>query len=61
MQAQKKKKTIIIVYNSLNKQSGWLPDYMSAYEEDAHPFWKKNAWGEKVGDYQYIKKALGYE
>lgn len=61
MQAKKKKKTIIIVYNSLNKQSGWLPDYMSDYEEDAQPFWKKNSWGEKVGDYQYIKKALGYE
>lgn len=61
MQARKKKKTIIIVYNSLNKQSGWLPDYMSSYEEDAHPFWKKNSWGEKVGDYQYIKKALGYD
>ena len=34
---------------------------MSDYEEDAHPFWKKNAFGVKVGDYQYIKKALGYE
>lgn len=61
MQAQKKNKTIIIVYNSLNKQPGWLPSYMSEYEEDAHPFWKKNAAGEKIGDYQYIKEALGYE
>ena len=61
MQAQKKNKTIIIVYNSLNKQPKWLPTYMDAYKEDAHPFWRKNAWGEKVGDYQYIKKALGYE
>lgn len=60
-QAEKKKKAIIIVYNSLNKQSGWLPDYMGDYEDDAHPFWIKNSNGEKVGDYQYIKKALGYE
>lgn len=61
MQAKKQNKTIIIVYNSLNKQSKWLPSYMSEYEEDAHPFWKKNDKGEKTGDYQYIKKALGYE
>lgn len=60
-QAQKKEKAIIIVYNSLNHQSSWLPSYMNGYEDDAHPFWKKNASGEKVGDYQYIKKALGYD
>lgn len=60
-QAQKKKRNIIVVYNSLYKQPSWLPNYMSEYEEDAHPFWKKNSSGEKVGDYQYIKKALGYE
>lgn len=60
-QAKKKNKTIIIVYNSLKKQPSWLPDYMSGYEDDAYPFWKKNYSGEKVGDYQYIKKALGYE
>lgn len=61
MQAKKQNKTIIIVYNSLNKQSKWLPSYMSEYEEDAHPFWKKNDKVKKIGDYQYIKKALGYE
>ncbi|MEF2618216.1 MAG: hypothetical protein U0M75_07930 [Lachnospiraceae bacterium] len=61
MQAKKKKRTIIVVYNSLNKQSNWLPSYMSEYKEAAHPFWKKNDAGKKVGDYQYIKKALGYE
>ena len=61
MQAKKQNKTIIIVYNSLNKQSKWLPSYMSEYEEDAHPFRKKNDKGKKIGDYQYIKKALGYE
>ncbi len=60
-QAERKQKTIIIVYNSLYHQTSWLPSYMSDYEKDAHPFWKKNAWGDKVGDYQYIKQALGYE
>jgi len=60
-QAIRKKKKIIIVYNSLNRQPGWLPDYMSAYENVAHPFWKYNALGNRVGDYTYIKQALGYE
>ena len=60
-QAKKKNKTIIVVYNSLYKQSKWLPKYMEEYEDVAHPFWKTNILGEKVGDYQYIKKALGYE
>ena len=59
-QAVKKGKTIIIVYNSLYKQSGWLPSYMSGYENDAHPFWKHDASGKVVGDYTYIKSALGY-
>lgn len=60
-QAVKKKKLIIILYNSLNHQSAWLPNYMEDYGNSAHPFWITNAKGEKVGDYQYIKKALGYE
>lgn len=59
-QAVKKGKTIIIVYNSLYKQSSWLPSYMSGYENDAHPFWKHDASGRVVGDYTYIKSALGY-
>ena len=60
-QAKKREKSIIVVYNSLNHQPSWLPDYMSDYEDYAHPFWKKDAWGNKVGDYQYIKAALGYD
>lgn len=60
-QAVRKKKTIIIVYNSLYHQPGWLPSYMSSYVNDAHPFWVYDAWGSRVGDYTYIKKALGYE
>ncbi len=61
LQAEKRGKTIIIVYNSLYKQPGWLPSYMSAYEDVAAPFWVKNAWGGKSGNYGFIKKALGYE
>ncbi len=60
-QAQKKKKAIIVVYNSLNKQPSWLPSYMKGYENDAQPFWVRNYLGDRVGNYAYIKKALGYE
>lgn len=60
-QAKKKNKTIIVIYNSLYKQQGWLPPYMSDYADVAHPFWKRNELGNVVGDYTYIKKALGYE
>ena len=59
-QAKKKKKTIIIVYNSTRKEANWLPSYMSGYEDDAKPFWKYDASGKKVGDYAYIKEALGF-
>ena len=59
-QARKKGKTIVIVYNSLYKQLRWLPSYMKDYEDIAHPFWKLNAQGNKVGDYMFIKNALGY-
>lgn len=60
-QAKKKNKKIVVVYNSLNNQQNWLPDYMSSYASEAHPFWKYNAQGKKVGDYAFIKNALGYE
>lgn len=60
-QAKKKNKTIIVVYNSLNKQSNWLPDYMKKCEKDAFPFWIKNSNDEEVGDYDSIKSALGYD
>lgn len=61
MQAQKKGKTIIVMYNSLNKQPGWLPDYMVDYADEAQAFWKYNALGNKVGNYAYIKRILNYE
>ena len=33
---------------------------MSGYEDDAKPFWKYDDSGKKVGDYAYIKEALGF-
>lgn len=59
-QAKKKNKTIIVVYNACRRQPSWLPSYMSDYEDDAHPFWKYNESGNRVGDYSYIKSALGF-
>ena len=59
-QAKKRKKTIIVVYNSLIKQANWLPSYMKDYESVAQPFWRKNIYGQKVGNYAFIKEALGY-
>ena len=59
-QAKKRKKPIIVVYNSLRKETSWLPSYMKDYESDAQPFWIKNYLGEKVGNYTYIKRVLGY-
>ena len=59
-QAKKRKKPIIVIYNSLRKESNWLPSYMKGYEEKAYPFWIKNSFGEKVGNYTYIKQVLGY-
>ena len=59
-QAEKRNKKIIVVYNSLRKESRWLPSYMKNYENSARPFWTQNLWGEKVGDYSYIKEVLGF-
>ena len=59
-QAKKSGKPIIVVYNSLRKESSWLPSYMNGYELNAQPFWIINDFGQKVGNYDYIKKALGY-
>lgn len=59
-QAKKKKKAIIIVYNSLRKETSWLPSYMNGYENYAKPFWKYDTYGRKVGDYSYIKEVLGF-
>lgn len=58
-QATKKGKQIIILYNSSIHKSSWLPSYMDGYENDAHPFWKY-VNGKRVGDYEYIKEALGF-
>lgn len=58
-QAKKKNKNIVVVYNSLIKQSSWLPWYMSEYETVAVPFWTRNSNWEKVGNYTLIKNLLG--
>ena len=59
-QAEKRNKQIIVLYNSLRKEFGWLPSYMKRYEDSARPFWIKNYRGDKVGDYSYIKEVLGF-
>ena len=59
-QARKRKKKIIIVYNSTRKESHWLPAYMKGYEEDAQPFWRLNDFHEKIGNYSYIKDVLEF-
>ena len=59
-QAKKVRRKIIIVYNSLRYESGWLPSYMKGCENVARPFWKRNAYGEKIGDYDFIKRELGF-
>lgn len=59
-QAKKKRKTIVILYNSTRKENLWLPSYMSGYEHIAVPFWVVNSWGQKVGNYAYIKEVLGF-
>lgn len=59
-QAKRRGKTIIIVYNSLYNQSGWLPSYMKGYESHAFPFWVRDWRGNYVGNYAAIKRALGY-
>ncbi len=57
-QAKKKNKSIIILYNSTRCESTWLPSYMFGYQ--GHPFWKYDRNGNKVGDYEFIKKELGF-
>lgn len=60
-QAKRKNKPLIIVYNSKRKETDWLPSYMGNYQESAVPFWITNERGEKVGNYAYIKGALGFD
>ena len=60
VQAKKRKKSIVIVYNSPRKESKWLPFYMKDYVAVAEPFWIINNFGQKVGNYFYIKRVLGY-
>ena len=60
-QAKKRNKTIIVVYNSTRKEKSWLPSYMEEYEDIAVPFWIMDSNGERIGNYKFIKGALGYD
>lgn len=59
-QAKKRNKNIIVVYNSSKIRPEWLPDYMRDFKDKAVPFWILNK-GKVVGNYAFIKNALGYE
>lgn len=59
-QARMKGKDIIILYNSTRCETSWLPYYMNNYKSIAKPFWQIDAYGRRVGDYAYIKEALGF-
>lgn len=59
-QARKRNKKIIVVYNSTRCELDWIPTYMSEYKATARPFWISDYSGHKVGDYYYIKEALGF-
>lgn len=59
-QAKKRNKKIVVVYNSARYESDWLPAYMREYKATARPFWITDGFGYKVGDYHYIKEALGF-
>lgn len=43
------------------EEAKWRPIYMKEYEIDAQPFWVKNDFNQKVGNYDYIKEAFGYD
>lgn len=58
-QAEKKEKKIIIFYNSMRKESDWLPSYMRGYEDVAEPFWIRTEYGKK-GNYEVLKEKLGF-
>ena len=59
-QAKKRAKDIIVVYNSLRNEHQWLPDYMKGCKFKEYPFWKNNFYGQRIGNYDEIKRALGY-
>ena len=59
-QAKKRKKQIIIVYNSTRKEETWLPAYMDGFQKYAVPFWTINSLGRRVGNYSFIKEVLGF-
>lgn len=58
-QSIRKNKKIIIIYNSMRRETSWLPDYMKKYESIATPFYI-NREGIKYENYPFIKKELEY-
>lgn len=59
-QAKTKNKKLIVVYNSMKNEHQWLPSYMKEYENKAFPFWIKNEFENKIGNYPLIKRELGF-
>lgn len=59
-QDKKKKKDIIVLFNSTRYETNWMPEYMSEYKKRARPFWIVDSNGHKIGDYAYIKEELRF-
>lgn len=55
-QAKRKNKVIVILYNSLRKEEQWLPSYMKDDRLIAEPFWIRDDSGNKIGNYEFVKK-----
>lgn len=58
LQAQKKSKQIIVLYNSTRYEYCWLPSYLSDYVTKAFPFWVFDEKGNRIGNYSRIKSIL---
>ena len=59
-QAKRKNKQIVVLYNSTRCEASWLPSYLKDLQDSARPFWVRNSWGKRVGDYDHIKEVLGF-
>lgn len=59
-QAKRKNKQIVVLYNSTRCEASWLPSYLKDLQDSARPFWVRDCWGKRVGDYHRIKEVLGF-
>ena len=59
-QAKRKNKQIVVLYNSTRCEANWLPSYLKDLQDSARPFWVRDCWGKRVGDYGHIKEVLGF-